>query len=83
VNRAFTAAGHRKRPEQTTDATPGRGGVRHLNSTKAASRLFVGGFPSFATASAVGSVAPRVRGNGEQDIAALRQGSPPHGDVKK
>ena len=73
MNKAFTAAGHRKRTRQLQELAARRGGLRHLHPAWGRFTVFVGGFPIFVDGQCVGSVAASG-GNGEQDIACCEAG---------
>src|SRR3954468_9837133 len=73
LNKAFTAAGHRKRTDNYKNAYPGEEAFGILTQHEGRFTVFVGGFPIFVDGQCVGSVAASG-GNGEQDIACCEAG---------
>ena len=68
MNKAFTAAGHRKPTHQYKNAYPGEEAFGIFTQHEGRFTVFVGGFPITVDGQVVGSVAASG-GNGEQDIA--------------
>jgi uncharacterized protein GlcG (DUF336 family) len=73
MNKAFTAAGHRKPTHHYKNAYPGEEAFGIFTQHEGRFTVFVGGFPIFVDGQCVGSVAASG-GNGEQDIAACEAG---------
>ena len=79
INKAFTAAGHRKPTDAYKNALPGEEAFGIFTQHEGRFTVFVGGYPIMVDGQCVGAVAASG-GNGEQDaavceagIAALRQ----------
>jgi uncharacterized protein GlcG (DUF336 family) len=66
MNKAFTAAGHRKPTHQYKNAYPGEEAFGIFTLHEGRFTVFVGGFPIFFDGECVGAVAASG-GNGEQD----------------
>jgi uncharacterized protein GlcG (DUF336 family) len=73
MNKAFTAAGHRKPTHNYKNAVPGEEAFGIMTQHDGRFTIFVGGFPIFVDGQCVGSVAASG-GNGEQDIAVCEAG---------
>ena len=73
MNKAFTAAGHRKPTHNYKNAVPGEEAFGIMTQHDGRFTIFVGGFPIFIDGQCVGSVAASG-GNGEQDIAVCEAG---------
>ena len=73
MNKAFTAAGHRKRTDNYKNSLPGEEAFGIWTQHGGRFTVFVGGFPIFVDGQCVGSVAASG-GNGEQDIACCEAG---------
>ena len=73
MNKAFTAAGHRKRTDNYKNAQPGEEAFGIFTQHDGRFTVFVGGFPIFVDGQCVGAVAASG-GNGEQDIACCEAG---------
>jgi uncharacterized protein GlcG (DUF336 family) len=68
MNKAFTAAGHRKPTHHYKNALPGEEAFGIFTQHEGRFTVFVGGFPVVVDGQVVGSIAASG-GNGEQDIA--------------
>ncbi|HTS90683.1 MAG TPA: heme-binding protein [Stellaceae bacterium] len=73
MNKAFTAAGHRKPTHNYKNALPGEEAFGIFTQHEGRFTVFVGGFPILVDGKVVGSVAASG-GNGEQDIAVCEAG---------
>jgi uncharacterized protein GlcG (DUF336 family) len=73
LNKAFTAAGHRKPTHNYKNALPGEEAFGIFTQHEGRFTVFVGGLPIFVDGQCVGSVAASG-GNGEQDIACCEAG---------
>jgi uncharacterized protein GlcG (DUF336 family) len=73
MNKAFTAAGHRRPTHQYKNAHPGEEAFGIFTQHDGRFTVFVGGFPIFVDGQCVGSIGASG-GNGEQDIAACEAG---------
>src|SRR5258708_21377903 len=73
MNKAFTAAGHRKPTHSYKNALPGEEAFGIFTQHEGRFTVFVGGFPIMVNGQCVGSVAASG-GNGEQDIASSPAG---------
>jgi uncharacterized protein GlcG (DUF336 family) len=73
MNKAFTAAGHRKPTHAYKNAYPGEEAFGIFTQHEGRFTVFVGGIPIFVDGKCVGSVAASG-GNGEQDIATCEAG---------
>ena len=73
MNKAFTAAGHRKPTHNYKNAYPGEEAFGIFTQHDGRFTVFVGGFPIFVDGQCVGSVAASG-GNGEQDTAVCEAG---------
>jgi uncharacterized protein GlcG (DUF336 family) len=73
MNKAFTAAGHRKPTHHYKNAAPGEEAFGIFTQHEGRFTVFVGGFPIVVDGQVVGSVAASG-GNGEQDIAVCEAG---------
>ncbi|HVM79648.1 MAG TPA: heme-binding protein [Stellaceae bacterium] len=73
MNKAFTAAGHRKPTHSYKNALPGEEAFGIFTQHEGRFTVFVGGFPIVVDGKVVGSVAASG-GNGEQDIAVCEAG---------
>jgi len=73
MNKAFTAAGHRKPTHNYKNAVPGEEAFGIMTQHDGRFTIFVGGFPIFVDGQCVGSIAASG-GNGEQDIAVCEAG---------
>jgi uncharacterized protein GlcG (DUF336 family) len=73
MNKAFTAAGHRKPTHAYKNAHPGEEAFGIFTQHEGRFTVFVGGMPIFIDGKCVGSIAASG-GNGEQDIACCEAG---------
>jgi uncharacterized protein GlcG (DUF336 family) len=73
MNKAFTAAGHRKPTHAYKNALPGEEAFGIFTQHEGRFTVFVGGFPIFVDGKCVGAVGASG-GNGEQDIACCEAG---------
>lgn len=73
INKAFTAAGHRKPTHHYKNAVPGEEAFGIFTQHDGRFTVFVGGFPIFVDGQCVGAVSASG-GNGEQDIAVCEAG---------
>lgn len=73
INKAFTAAGHRRPTHQYKNALPGEEAFGIFTQHEGRFTVFVGGFPIFVDGQCVGSIAASG-GNGEQDTAVCEAG---------
>jgi uncharacterized protein GlcG (DUF336 family) len=73
MNKAFTAAGHRKPTHHYKNAYPGEEAFGIFTQHDGRFTVFVGGFPIFVDGQCVGSIGASG-GNGEQDIATCEAG---------
>src|SRR5579864_2509015 len=73
MNKAFTAAGHRKPTHAYKNALPGEEAFGIFTQHEGRFTVFVGGFPIVVDGQVVGSIAASG-GNGEQDIACCEAG---------
>jgi uncharacterized protein GlcG (DUF336 family) len=73
MNKAFTAAGHRKPTHHYKNAVPGEEAFGIFTQHDGRFTVFVGGVPIFVDGQCVGAVAASG-GNGEQDIAVCEAG---------
>jgi uncharacterized protein GlcG (DUF336 family) len=73
MNKAFTAAGHRKPTHAYKNALPGEEAFGIFTQHEGRFTVFVGGLPIMVGGKCVGSVAASG-GNGEQDIACCEAG---------
>src|SRR6266850_2889716 len=73
MNKAFTAAGHRKPTHNYKNALPGEEAFGIFTQHEGRFTVFVGGFPIFLDGQFVRSIAASG-GNGEQDIACCEAG---------
>lgn len=73
MNKAFTAAGHRRPTHQYKNSYPGEEAFGIFTQHDGRFTVFVGGFPIFVDGQCVGSIGASG-GNGEQDIAACEAG---------
>ena len=73
MNKAFTAAGHRKPTHNYKNAVPGEEAFGIMTQHDGRFTIFVGGVPIFIDGQCVGSVGASG-GNGEQDIAVCEAG---------
>ena len=73
MNKAFTAAGHRRPTHQYKNALPGEEAFGIFTQHEGRFTVFVGGFPIFVDGQCVGSIAASG-GNGEQDTAVCEAG---------
>jgi uncharacterized protein GlcG (DUF336 family) len=71
MNKAFTAAGHRKPTHQYKNALPGEEAFGIFTQHEGRFTVFVGGFPVLVDGKVVGAVAASG-GNGEQDTAVCQ-----------
>jgi len=71
INKAFTAAGHRKPTHQYKNALPGEEAFGIFTQHEGRFTVFVGGFPVLVDGKVVGAVAASG-GNGEQDTAVCQ-----------
>jgi uncharacterized protein GlcG (DUF336 family) len=73
MNKAFTAAGHRKPTHHYKNALPGEEAFGIFTQHEGRFTVFVGGFPIVVDGKVVGGIAASG-GNGEQDIAVCEAG---------
>ena len=73
MNKAFTAAGHRKRTDNYKNAYPGEEAFGIFTQHEGRFTVFVGGFPIMVDGQCVGGIGASG-GNGEQDIACCEAG---------
>ena len=73
MNKAFTAAGHRKPTHNYKNAVPGEEAFGIMTQHDGRFTIFVGGMPIFVDGQCVGAVGASG-GNGEQDIAVCEAG---------
>ena len=73
MNKAFTAAGHRKPTHMYKNAVPGEEAFGIFTQHDGRFTVFVGGLPVVLDGQVVGSIAASG-GNGEQDIAVCEAG---------
>jgi uncharacterized protein GlcG (DUF336 family) len=73
MNKAFTAAGHRRPTHQYKNALPGEEAFGIFTQHEGRFTVFVGGFPIFVDGQCVGSIAASG-GNGEQDTVVCEAG---------
>ncbi|MEO7403671.1 MAG: heme-binding protein [Burkholderiales bacterium] len=73
MNKAFTAAGHRRPTHQYKNAYPGEEAFGIFTQHDGRFTVFVGGFPIFVDGQCVGGIGASG-GNGEQDIATCEAG---------
>jgi uncharacterized protein GlcG (DUF336 family) len=73
INKAFTAAGHRKPTHQYKNAVPGEEAFGIFTQHGGRFTVFVGGFPIFVEGQCVGAIAASG-GNGEQDTVVCEAG---------
>ena len=73
MNKAFTAAGHRKPTHHYKNALPGEEAFGIFTQHEGRFTVFVGGFPVVVDGQVVGGIAASG-GNGEQDIACCDAG---------
>jgi uncharacterized protein GlcG (DUF336 family) len=73
MNKAFTAAGHRKPTHQYKNASPGEEAFGIFAQHEARFTVFVGGFAIFVDGECVGAVAASG-GDGEPDTAVCEAG---------
>ena len=73
MNKAFTAAGHRKPTHHYKNALPGEEAFGIFTQHEGRFTVFVGGFPVVVDGQVVGGIAASG-GNGEQDIAVCEAG---------
>jgi uncharacterized protein GlcG (DUF336 family) len=73
MNKAFTAAGHRKPTHHYKNALPGEEAFGIFTQHEGRFTVFVGGFPIVVDGRVVGGVGASG-GNGEQDIAVCEAG---------
>jgi uncharacterized protein GlcG (DUF336 family) len=73
MNKAFTAAGHRRPTHEYKNAHPGQEAFGIFTQHEGRFTVFVGGIPIFVDGQCVGAVAASG-GNGEQDIAVCEAG---------
>lgn len=73
MNKAFTAAGHRKPTHMYKNSYPGEEAFGIFTQHEGRFTVFVGGFPIFVDGECVGAVSASG-GNGEQDIAVCEAG---------
>ena len=73
MNKAFTAAGHRKRTDNYKNSLPGEEAFGIFTQHEGRFTVFVGGMPVMIDGKCVGSIAASG-GNGEQDIACCEAG---------
>lgn len=73
MNKAFTAAGHRRPTHQYKNAYPGEEAFGIFTQHDGRFTVFVGGFPIIVDGQCVGAIGASG-GNGEQDIAACEAG---------
>jgi uncharacterized protein GlcG (DUF336 family) len=73
LNKAFTAAGHRRPTHHYKNALPGEEAFGIFTQHGGRFTVFVGGFPIFVEGQCVGAIAASG-GNGEQDTAVCEAG---------
>ncbi len=73
MNKAFTAAGHRKPTHNYKNALPGEEAFGIFTQHEGRFTVFVGGFPIVVDGEVVGGIGASG-GNGEQDIACCEAG---------
>jgi uncharacterized protein GlcG (DUF336 family) len=73
MNKAFTAAGHRKPTHNYKNALPGEEAFGIFTQHEGRFTVFVGGFPILVDGKVVGGIGASG-GNGEQDIAVCEAG---------
>ena len=73
LNKAFTAAGHRRPTHQYKNALPGEEAFGIFTQHEGRFTVFVGGYPIFVDRQCVGAIAASG-GNGEQDTAVCEAG---------
>ena len=73
MNKAFTAAGHRKRTDNYKNSLPGEEAFGIWTQHGGRFTVFVGGFPIVVDGQVVGGIGASG-GNGEQDIACCEAG---------
>ena len=73
MNKAFTAAGHRKPTHMYKNAYPGEEAFGIFTQHEGRFTVFVGGFPVVVDGQVVGSIAASG-GNGEQDTVVCQAG---------
>ncbi len=73
INKAFTAAGHRRPTHQYKNTYPGEEAFGIFTQHFGRFTVFVGGFPIMVDGQCVGSIGASG-GNGEQDIASCEAG---------
>jgi uncharacterized protein GlcG (DUF336 family) len=73
MNKAFTAAGHRKPTHNYKNALPGEEAFGIFTQHEGRFTVFVGGFPVVVDGQVVGGIAASG-GNGEQDTAVCEAG---------
>jgi uncharacterized protein GlcG (DUF336 family) len=73
INKAFTAAGHRKPTHAYKNAYPGEEAFGIFTQHEGRFTVFVGGIPIFVDGQCVGAIGASG-GNGEQDIASCEAG---------
>jgi len=73
MNKAFTAAGHRKPTHNYKNALPGEEAFGIFTQHEGRFTVFVGGFPILVDGEVVGGIGASG-GNGEQDIACCEAG---------
>ncbi len=73
INKAFTAAGHRKPTHVYKNAVPGEEAFGIMTQHQGRFTIFVGGWPIEVDGEVVGAVSASG-GNGEQDIACCKAG---------
>jgi uncharacterized protein GlcG (DUF336 family) len=73
MNKAFTAAGHRKRTDNYKNSYPGEEAFGIFTQHEGRFTVFVGGFPIMVDGQCVGGIGASG-GNGEQDIACCEAG---------
>lgn len=73
INKAFTAAGHRKPTHFYKNAVPGEEAFGIMTQHEGRFTIFVGGWPIEVDGEVVGGISASG-GNGEQDIACCKAG---------
>lgn len=73
INKAFTAAGHRRPTDQYKNAQPGGDAFGIFTQHEGRFTVFVGGFPIFVDGQVVGAVSASG-GNAEQDTSVCQAG---------
>jgi uncharacterized protein GlcG (DUF336 family) len=73
MNKAFTAAGHRRPTHHYKNSLPGEEAFGIFTQHEGRFTVFVGGFPIMVDGQCVGSIGASG-GNGEQDIAVCEAG---------